>query len=157
MKEMALSKLFSKKFSIGAMQGDEAGIDCSFKPMGDPVDRIKYNAADYKMSGARARVCKLSLGSNEVGGTELGFDLMSLSGFRGSFIDKVAKGSKAQRAGLAEGDMVVEINGKPISELPHDIVVQIIREATYYKGDIYFKVISMPGGRGGDHSAGAHA
>ena len=56
-----------------------------------------------------------------------GFDLMSLNGHRGHFIDKVEAYSRAEQAGLKHGDLVLEVNGTAILHYSHDGVVDLIK------------------------------
>lgn len=57
----------------------------------------------------------------------LGFDLMSLNGYRGHFIDNVEVHSRAEQAGLKHGDLVLEVNGTPLLQKSHDEVVKFIK------------------------------
>ena len=56
-----------------------------------------------------------------------GFDLMSLNGHRGHFIDNVEANSRAELAGLKHGDLVLEINGTALLQHSHDDVVRLIK------------------------------
>ena len=52
---------------------------------------------------------------------------MTLNGHRGHFIDSIESESRAERAGLKHGDLVLEVNGDSISNRTHDDVVDIIK------------------------------
>ena len=75
---------------------------------------------------------------------------MSLNGYRGHFIDNVELNSRAEKAGLQHGDLVLEINGTPLLHQSHDDVVSIIKKLTndpmqsrYYTRINYFTRFSL--------------
>ena len=69
--------------------------------LGDVVDRPKYLIGDYDdRPGYEVRLSKKGKGES------FGFDLTSMTSLRGHFIEAVSKGSRAEEAGMARGDMV---------------------------------------------------
>ena len=65
------------------------------------VDRPKYLIGDYdNRPGYEVRLSKKGKGES------FGFDLTSMTSLRGHFIEAVSKGSRAEEAGMAGGDMV---------------------------------------------------
>ena len=78
-------------------------ISYSFRYLGDVVDRPKYLIGDYDSSpGYEVRLSKRGREKGE----SFGFDLTSMTSLRGHFIEAVNKGSRAEEAGMARGDMV---------------------------------------------------
>ena len=66
------------------------------------VDRPKYVIGDYDdRPGYEVRLSKKGKK-----GESFGFDLTSMTSLRGHFIEAVSKGSRAEEAGMARGDMV---------------------------------------------------
>lgn len=61
-------------------------------------------------------------------GEKLGLRLLNYSGpnFAGAHIIKVTEGSAGERAGLIEGDNIVEINGQPIINMWHEEVISLL-------------------------------
>ena len=55
-----------------------------------------------------------------------GFDL---KGDRPAIIGSVRKGSIAEQAGLKEGDLVISINNKKVTDLDHDQVVRLVGQS----------------------------
>ncbi|KAJ4933044.1 hypothetical protein JOQ06_029881 [Pogonophryne albipinna] len=58
-----------------------------------------------------------------------GFHLNGIVGVSGQFIKDVVSGGAADRAGLQEDDMVVEVNGENVEQSSHDEVVALIRSS----------------------------
>ncbi|CAJ1079545.1 Na(+)/H(+) exchange regulatory cofactor NHE-RF3 isoform X1 [Xyrichtys novacula] len=56
-----------------------------------------------------------------------GFHLNGIQGVRGQYLREVVKGGVADRAGLEDDDIVVEVNGVNVENSSHDEVVQLIR------------------------------
>ena len=72
----------------------------------------------------RPRCCHLKKQSDFNG---YGFNLHAEKGKSGQFIGKVDPGSPAERAGLKEGDRIIEVNGTNIGNENHQQVVQRIK------------------------------
>merc|ERR1719362_1985559 len=47
---------------------------------------------------------------------------------RGHFVDKVKPSSKAEAAGLKHADLIVEVNGSKVRDMPHEELVKFIRQ-----------------------------
>ena len=78
----------------------------------------------------------------------MGFDLMSLNCSRGHFIDHVNPESVAADSGLKNGDMLLEIDGVSVRDLPHDQLVEMLKELSLkgkYGEEI--KLLLVPDGR----------
>uniref|UniRef100_UPI0037E8E220 Na(+)/H(+) exchange regulatory cofactor NHE-RF3 n=1 Tax=Semicossyphus pulcher TaxID=241346 RepID=UPI0037E8E220 len=58
-----------------------------------------------------------------------GFHLNGLQGVCGQYIKEVVKGGAADRAGLEDDDVVVEVDGVNVEQSSHDEVVEIIRRS----------------------------
>uniref|UniRef100_A0A5K3F4C5 PDZ domain-containing protein n=1 Tax=Mesocestoides corti TaxID=53468 RepID=A0A5K3F4C5_MESCO len=71
------------------------------------------------------RLCCLRIDEEYSG---FGFSLVATKNETGQFIDEVRSGSPAARAGLKDGDFVVEVNGENILSLSHSEVVELIRK-----------------------------
>ena len=50
--------------------------------------------------------------------------------------------SKAEAAGLKHGDLIVAVNGEKVRDLPHDEVVQLIRQSSVDADVITIAVVS---------------
>ncbi|XP_051520760.1 Na(+)/H(+) exchange regulatory cofactor NHE-RF4 [Myxocyprinus asiaticus] len=61
-------------------------------------------------------------------GTGFGFNLGCVQNKPGAYIGQVSTGSSGERAGLCEGDVVVEVNGQNVEEEHFDEVVRLIKE-----------------------------
>jgi len=120
---------------------DLDAIPCctSIKVIGDPVDGIRYKQSQYDFN--LKKLISLELKSDESIDTvdvdgksptikkqELGFDLMSLTSARGHFVDKVKPSSKAEAAGLKHADLILEVNGSKVRDMPHEELVTFIRQ-----------------------------
>lgn len=51
-----------------------------------------------------------------------------MTSLRGHFIDHVVPFSEAERAGLKQGDLVVEINGIKVKDITHQDLVTMIED-----------------------------
>ncbi|XP_034742037.1 Na(+)/H(+) exchange regulatory cofactor NHE-RF3 [Etheostoma cragini] len=58
-----------------------------------------------------------------------GFHLNSIQGVPGQYIKEVVKGGAADRAGLVDDDIVVEVNGVNVEQSSHEEVVALIRNS----------------------------
>ncbi|KAM9851227.1 Na(+)/H(+) exchange regulatory cofactor NHE-RF3 [Aulostomus maculatus] len=58
-----------------------------------------------------------------------GFHLNGIQGVYGQYIKEVVKGGAADRAGLEDEDVVVEVNGKNVEQSSHEDVVAMIRSS----------------------------
>ncbi|XP_056246198.1 Na(+)/H(+) exchange regulatory cofactor NHE-RF3 [Seriola aureovittata] len=58
-----------------------------------------------------------------------GFHLNGIQGVSGQYIKEVVKGGAAERAGLEDDDIVVEVNGLNVEQSSHEEVVAIIRRS----------------------------
>ena len=65
-----------------------------------------------------------------------------MTSLRGHFIDKVQPFSEAEKAGLQQGDMLVEVNGVKVKDTTHDDLVVLIRNATDENESLSFVVLS---------------
>ncbi|TRY64627.1 hypothetical protein DNTS_004868 [Danionella cerebrum] len=61
-------------------------------------------------------------------GTGFGFNLGCVENKPGTYIGQVIKGSAAERAGLREWDVVIEVNGQIVEEQYFDEVVRLIKD-----------------------------
>uniref|UniRef100_A0A8C2KYC1 PDZ domain containing 3a n=1 Tax=Cyprinus carpio TaxID=7962 RepID=A0A8C2KYC1_CYPCA len=61
-------------------------------------------------------------------GAGFGFNLGCVQNKPGSYIGQVMMGSAGERAGLCEGDVVVEVNGQNVEDQYFDEVVRLIKE-----------------------------
>ncbi|KTF82815.1 hypothetical protein cypCar_00014263, partial [Cyprinus carpio] len=61
-------------------------------------------------------------------GAGFGFNLGCVQNKPGSYIGQVMMGSAGERAGLCEGDVVVEVNGQNVEDEYFDEVVRLIKE-----------------------------
>ncbi|KAJ0005559.1 hypothetical protein NQD34_015453 [Periophthalmus magnuspinnatus] len=61
-----------------------------------------------------------------------GFHLNGIQGVCGQYIKEVVKGGAADRAGLEDEDMVVEVNGVNVEKSTHEEVVGLIRSSGSY-------------------------
>ncbi|XP_051966589.1 Na(+)/H(+) exchange regulatory cofactor NHE-RF4 isoform X1 [Xyrauchen texanus] len=61
-------------------------------------------------------------------GTGFGFNLGCVQNTPGAYIGQVSTGSTGERAGLCEGDVVVEVNGQNVEEEYFDEVVRLIKK-----------------------------
>ena len=62
---------------------------------------------------------------------------------RGHFIDKVEPFSEAEKAGLQQGDMLLEVNGIKVKDTSHEDLVVLIRNATEEEENLSFVVVSQ--------------
>ncbi|XP_040913611.1 Na(+)/H(+) exchange regulatory cofactor NHE-RF3 [Toxotes jaculatrix] len=75
-----------------------------------------------------------------------GFHLNGIQGVHGQYIKEVVKGGAADRAGLEDDDIVVEVNGVNVEESSHEEVVAIIHnsgsslEMLVAKRSVYYKL-----------------
>ncbi|KAJ8256128.1 hypothetical protein COCON_G00199920 [Conger conger] len=74
-------------------------------------------AEDYK-----PKLCKL-----EKTADGFGFHLSGIHGAPGQYLKEVMKGGVADRAGLRDGDVVVEVGGQNVEDCTHEEVVEKIR------------------------------
>ncbi|KAK3568342.1 hypothetical protein QTP86_004955 [Hemibagrus guttatus] len=58
-----------------------------------------------------------------------GFHLNGIQGVNGQYIKEVVKGGAADRAGLEDDDIVVEVNGVNVEQSTHDEAVNLIRSS----------------------------
>ncbi|KAI1885350.1 hypothetical protein AGOR_G00219230 [Albula goreensis] len=78
----------------------------------------KPSSADYK-----PKLCKLEKTPNGYG-----FHLNGIRGQIGNYaINEVAKGGAADKAGLEDGDIVIEVEGVNVEEVPYEDVVDMIK------------------------------
>ncbi|XP_029981028.1 Na(+)/H(+) exchange regulatory cofactor NHE-RF3 [Sphaeramia orbicularis] len=70
----------------------------------------------------KPKLCKMEKSS-----AGFGFHLNGIQGVCGQYIKEVVKGSVADRAGLEDDDIVVEVNGVNVETSNHDEVVALIR------------------------------
>ncbi|XP_026877909.2 Na(+)/H(+) exchange regulatory cofactor NHE-RF3 [Electrophorus electricus] len=88
------------------------------EPATSPVPAAPGHAEeDYK-----PKLCRLE--KTEAG---YGFHLNSIQGVQGQYIKQVVKGGAAERAGLADDDIVVEVNGVNVETCTHQEAVRMIR------------------------------
>ncbi|XP_030614523.1 Na(+)/H(+) exchange regulatory cofactor NHE-RF3 [Archocentrus centrarchus] len=89
----------------------------------------------------RPKLCKLEKTS-----TGFGFHLNGVQGVYGHYIQKLVKGGAADKAGLEDDDIVVEVNGVNVEQSFHEDVVKIIQgsgnslEMLVVKRSIYDKL-----------------
>ncbi|XP_076858014.1 Na(+)/H(+) exchange regulatory cofactor NHE-RF3 [Brachyhypopomus gauderio] len=72
----------------------------------------------------KPKLCRL-----EKTGAGYGFHLNGIQGVQGQYIKQVVKGGAADRAGLAEDDILVEVNGLNVEKCMHEEVVGMIRSS----------------------------
>ncbi|XP_069801755.1 Na(+)/H(+) exchange regulatory cofactor NHE-RF3 [Dendropsophus ebraccatus] len=82
----------------------------------------------------KPRLCYLVKGKSS-----FGFSLKTQKSTKGSFLDAVASDGVAAKAGVKQGDRIIEINGKNIEKESYDELVKLIKES----GDsVMFLVVS---------------
>lgn len=74
--------------------------------------------------GHKPKLCRLVRGENGYG-----FHLNAIRGQPGPYVKEVQKGSPASLAGLADEDIVVEVNGVPVLDEPYEKVVGRIQSS----------------------------
>uniref|UniRef100_A0A3B1KAJ8 PDZ domain containing 1 n=1 Tax=Astyanax mexicanus TaxID=7994 RepID=A0A3B1KAJ8_ASTMX len=87
-------------------------------PLSSPVP--PYPGEEYY----KPKLCRLVKTS-----TGYGFHLNGIQGVHGQYIKDVVKGGAADRAGLEDEDIVVEVNGLNVEKSTHDEVVKMIRSS----------------------------
>ncbi|XP_050778018.1 Na(+)/H(+) exchange regulatory cofactor NHE-RF4 isoform X3 [Gopherus flavomarginatus] len=70
------------------------------------------------------RLCHLDIGSEGYG-----FQLQTVADKPGVFITQVAAGSSGKRAGLKEGDVIIEVNGRNVEQASYEEVLGRIKES----------------------------
>ncbi|XP_026768371.3 Na(+)/H(+) exchange regulatory cofactor NHE-RF3 [Pangasianodon hypophthalmus] len=81
------------------------------------------------MADAPEVIYKPKLCRMEKGAAGYGFHLNGIQGVHGQYIKEVVKGGPADRAGLEDEDIVVEVNGVNIEESTHEEAVNLIRSS----------------------------
>ncbi|KAF5903873.1 Na(+)/H(+) exchange regulatory cofactor NHE-RF3 [Clarias magur] len=81
----------------------------------------KANAAEETYKPKLCRLEKTAAG--------YGFHLNGIQGVNGQYIKEVVKGGAAERAGLEDDDMVVEVNGVNVEKSTHEEAVNLIRNS----------------------------
>lgn len=56
---------------------------------------------------------------------------------------KVKSESKAEFAGLKHGDWIMEVNGHAIRDMPHNEVVELIRQSSENEQQLHLTVVSQ--------------
>lgn len=77
------------------------------------------DAGDHK-----PRLCRLTKDDDGYG-----FHLNAIRGQPGCFIKEVQQGSPADKAGLEDGDVIIEVNGETVQDEPYDDVVDRIKSS----------------------------
>ncbi|KAI5107035.1 Na(+)/H(+) exchange regulatory cofactor NHE-RF3 [Silurus meridionalis] len=72
----------------------------------------------------KPKLCRM-----EKGAAGYGFHLNGIQGVYGQYIKEVVKGGAADRAGLEDDDIVVEVNGVNIEQSTHEEAVNLIRHS----------------------------
>ncbi|KAM7380379.1 hypothetical protein PAMP_003681 [Pampus punctatissimus] len=72
----------------------------------------------------KPKLCKM-----EKGAAGYGFHLNGIQGVCGQYIKEVVKGGVADRAGLEDNDIVVEVNGVNVEQSSHEEAVALIRSS----------------------------
>jgi len=72
----------------------------------------------------RPRLCHIVKSPHFYG---FGFNLLTEKDKRGKYIDTVYEGSPAEKAGLKDGDKIIEVNGCNVSQENHHQVVERVR------------------------------
>ncbi|CAO2599299.1 Na(+)/H(+) exchange regulatory cofactor NHE-RF3 [Lemmus lemmus] len=80
------------------------------------------DAGDYK-----PKLCRLIKVDDSYG-----FHLNAIQGQPGSFVKEVQKGGPADKAGLEDEDMVIEVDGENVQEQPYEEVVDRIKGSSEY-------------------------
>ncbi|XP_047226542.1 Na(+)/H(+) exchange regulatory cofactor NHE-RF3 [Girardinichthys multiradiatus] len=81
------------------------------------------NAKDRKEE-LRPKLCRM-----EKTPAGYGFHLNGIEGMKGQYITEVVKGGTADKAGLENDDIVIEVNGKNVEQSTHAEAVEIIRRS----------------------------
>lgn len=87
-----------------------------------------------QIAWGQPRACTIIKGSHE----EHGFFLSIDRDRNGNVVRRVERGGPADRAGLRDGDRVLEVNGEDISKMRHEDVVEMIKMSG---NEIHFRVI----------------
>ncbi|XP_054887513.1 Na(+)/H(+) exchange regulatory cofactor NHE-RF3 [Poeciliopsis prolifica] len=77
-----------------------------------------------KTEELRPKLCRMEKTS-----AGFGFHLNGIDGLLGQYISEVVKGGVADRAGLKNNDIVIEVNGENVEQSTHAEVVNIIRRS----------------------------
>ncbi|KAM4731766.1 LOW QUALITY PROTEIN: Na(+)/H(+) exchange regulatory cofactor NHE-RF3 [Anableps anableps] len=72
----------------------------------------------------RPKLCRMEMTS-----AGYGFHLNGIDGMHGQYITEVVKGGAADKAGLENDDIVIEVNGENVEQCTHAEVVEIIRKS----------------------------
>lgn len=128
-KVVDLMRISGKQVSLTTIS--PRGLDFYTKLGLSPLLFCEDTAEDKKeMSNygtGNARLCSLQKGR-----AGFGFDLGTSPGRPGTFITKVASGSSAEKVGLAEGDVVIEVNGQNVERKNmEDVLVLMKEEGTF--------------------------
>nr|XP_057938440.1 Na(+)/H(+) exchange regulatory cofactor NHE-RF3 isoform X2 [Doryrhamphus excisus] len=86
-----------------------------------PAVEEEKEEKEEKEEELKPKLCKM-----EKGASGFGFHLNGISGVYGQYIKEVVKGGVADRAGLEDDDLVVEVNGKNVEMSTHNEVVDLI-------------------------------
>ncbi|PWA31557.1 hypothetical protein CCH79_00002667 [Gambusia affinis] len=78
-----------------------------------------------RMEELRPKLCRMEKTS-----AGFGFHLNGIEGVLGQYITEVVKGGAADRAGLENDDVVIEVNGENVEQSIHAEVVEIIRRSS---------------------------
>ncbi|KAM4609042.1 Na(+)/H(+) exchange regulatory cofactor NHE-RF3 [Polymixia lowei] len=90
-----------------------------FPPVARPATSVEEREEELK-----PKLCKME--KNFAG---YGFHLNGIQGVCGQYIKEVVKGGAADRAGLEDEDVVVEVNGVNVENSTHDDTVALIRSS----------------------------
>ncbi|XP_026000682.1 Na(+)/H(+) exchange regulatory cofactor NHE-RF3 isoform X2 [Astatotilapia calliptera] len=92
-----------------------------------PIPTRSSTPAAERKEELRPKLCKLEKTSDG-----FGFHLNSIQGVCGHYLQNVVKGGVADKVGMEDDDIVVEVNGVNVEQSHHDDVVKIIQGSGNY-------------------------
>jgi C-terminal processing protease CtpA/Prc len=67
-----------------------------------------------------------------------------MTSLRGHFVDGVATDTKAEKAGMGAGDMIVDVNGKVARDMTHQTLVDYMKAMADSGGEIKMILAKVP-------------
>uniref|UniRef100_A0A3Q0QNK7 PDZ domain containing 1 n=1 Tax=Amphilophus citrinellus TaxID=61819 RepID=A0A3Q0QNK7_AMPCI len=108
-----------------------SGNNCSLLVVDKDTDQmyklVSQNACLFSKPCSQSEELRPKLCKLEKTSTGFGFHLNGVQGVYGHYIQKVVKGGAADKAGLEDDDIVVEVNGVNVEQSFHEDVVKIIQ------------------------------
>ncbi|XP_036046019.1 Na(+)/H(+) exchange regulatory cofactor NHE-RF3 isoform X2 [Onychomys torridus] len=92
-------------------------------PVPAPLEATSPDSTE-DAGGHKPRLCRLIKADGSYG-----FHLNAIRGQPGSFVKEVQKGGPADKAGLEDEDVIIEVNGENVQEEPYEKVVDRIKSS----------------------------